>query len=332
MEPKLELAPQDLKSGEEVRWCPGCDDYAILNSVQRAMANLGVPREKLCVISGIGCSSRFPYYLETYGFHGIHGRALPIATGVKLANPELSVWVATGDGDALSIGGNHLIHALRRNVDLNILLFNNEIYGLTKGQFSPTSRQGLRTKASPHGTVERPFNPVSVAVGAGGTFVARCLAADTKHTAAVLEEAARHRGTAFVEILQNCVIFNDGAFGPITERKRRAETTVRLAHGQPIVYGVDGDKGLKFDGFRLVECSAEEASTWDAATETAAPALLLAEIDRTGDLPDLLGVFRSIEAPAYEETVHDQIAAVIEERGKGSLKEIVYSGEMWTVE
>ena len=332
MKMPLKLAPKDFKSGEEVRWCPGCDDYAILNSVQRAMANLGIPREKLCVISGIGCSSRFPYYLDTYGFHGIHGRALAIATGVKLANPDLSVWVATGDGDALSIGGNHLIHALRRNVDVNILLFNNEIYGLTKGQYSPTSQQGLRTKASPHGTVERPFNPLSVAVGAGGTFVARCMAADTKQTAAVLEQAARHRGTAFVEVQQNCVIFNDGTFGPITERKQRTETTVRLVHGEPIVFGADSDRGLKLDGFRLVECPAEEAMTWDAATDTAAPALMLAEIDRTGGLPLPFGVFRSVEAPAFEATVHDQIAAVTEERGASNLKDLVYSGEMWTVE
>jgi len=326
------LTKKDLKSDQEIRWCPGCDDYAILSSLQSAMANLGVPKEKQCVISGIGCSSRLPYYMGTYGMHSIHGRALAIATGVKVANPELSVWVATGDGDGLSIGGNHMIHTLRRNLDLNILLFNNEIYGLTKGQYSPTSRQGLVTKASPYGTVERPFNPLTMAIGAGGTFVARTLAANPKHVTAILEEAAKHHGTSFVEIYQNCVIFNDGAFDGVAPKKARAERTVELIPGEPMIYGKERDKGLRFEGLSVVPCAASEASVWDAGGDSAAAALLMAEIDRDEELPVPVGIFRRVDRTVYEDDVHEQVRAVTEERGAGTLEALLHAGETWTVE
>jgi 2-oxoglutarate/2-oxoacid ferredoxin oxidoreductase subunit beta len=326
------LNRKDLKSDQEVRWCPGCDDYAILSAVQKTMAGLGIAREDFCVVSGIGCSSRFPYYMNTFGFHGIHGRALPIATGIKIANPRLSVWVATGDGDALSIGGNHLIHTLRRNVDLNILLFNNEIYGLTKGQYSPTSREGQVTKASPFGTVERPFDPVSVALGAGATFVARCIAADPKQLVATLEVAAKHEGTSFIEILQNCVIFNDDAFDAFAGKRQRADRTVNLVDGEKIVFGADREHGLRFDGFSVVRCSAADASTWDAGMESPAAALLLAGLGRTGDLPLPLGIFRDVEAPSYERQVHEQVRAATEQQGRKTLEDLVHSGETWTVD
>jgi len=217
------LTKKDLRSDQEVRWCPGCGDYAILNSVQGALAKMGIPRENLVMVSGIGCSSRFPYYMNTYGFHSIHGRAPAFATGIRMANPKLSVWLVTGDGDGLSIGGNHLVHILRRNVDVKILLFNNEIYGLTKGQYSPTSRLGLRTKATPYGSIDNPFNPLTVALGAGATFVARTIDTDAKHLTGILEAAAAHEGSAFIEIFQNCVIFNDKVFDEVAEKKVRAE-------------------------------------------------------------------------------------------------------------
>ncbi|MEW6074522.1 MAG: 2-oxoacid:ferredoxin oxidoreductase subunit beta [Planctomycetota bacterium] len=331
MSEQTTLTKKDMKSDQEVRWCPGCDDYAILSTMQGVLANLGIPREKMCIVSGIGCSSRFPYYMSTYGFHGIHGRAAAIATGVKIANPDLSVWVVTGDGDGLSIGGNHFIHAIRRNLDINILLFNNEIYGLTKGQYSPTSQTGLVTKASPNGTVERPFNPISVAVGAGGSFVARTLAGDPKHSAEVFTQAARHHGTSFVEIFQNCVIFNDGTFDAVAEKKVRAERTIDLVPGQPLVYGAARDKGLRFAGFSVERCAATEASVWDPEARSAAAALLLAEIGRDGDLPVPIGIFRRVAAPVYEEALHAQIAAVKAKRGPGSLHDLIHAGETWTV-
>ena len=327
----IQLTKKDLKSDQEVRWCPGCDDYAILSTMQGVLAKLGVPKERLCIVSGIGCSSRFPYYMDTFGFHGIHGRACAIASGVKIANPELSVWIVTGDGDGLSIGGNHLIHTVRRNLDLNILLFNNEVYGLTKGQYSPTSQTGLVTKASPYGTVERPFNPISVAVGAGGSFVARTLASDPKHSAEVFAMAAAHRGTSFVEIFQNCVIFNDGTFEAVSEKKARGERTINLVHGEPMIYGDNRDKGLKFEGFSVVRCPVSEASVWDAECESAAAALLLAEVGRTTEMPVPIGLFRRVKAPVFEDDLHGQIDAVKAKRGIGDMKDLVYSGDCWTV-
>src|SRR5215831_18450616 len=245
MSTETKLAKKDFVSDQDVRWCPGCGDYAILSQVQKVLPELGVPRENFVFISGIGCSSRFPYYVNTYGFHSIHGRAPAIATGVKVSRPELSVWVVTGDGDALSIGGNHLIHVLRRNVDLNILLFNNRIYGLTKGQYSPTSEPGKITKSTPLGSVDRPFEPLALALGAAGTFVARSLDVEAKHLQEILRRAHAHRGTSFVEILQNCNIFNDGAFETLTDKERKAEHQLILEHGKPLVFGAKRDKGIR---------------------------------------------------------------------------------------
>ena len=325
------LTKKDFKSDQEVRWCPGCGDYAILSCVQSTMADLGVPKENIVFVSGIGCSSRFPYYMDTYGFHTIHGRAPALATGIKVANPELSVWIVTGDGDGLSIGGNHLIHILRRNLDVNILLFNNEIYGLTKGQYSPTSRQGIKTKASPFGSVDNPFNPISLALGAGATFVARTLDTYQKHMDGVFKAAARHQGTAFIEIFQNCVIFNDKVFDEVADKKARAERTVDLRPGQPIVYGADGDKGLRIDGYDLRECGLDQASVWDAGTSSSAPAMLFADIDRDADLPTPIGIFRQVERPRLESEIHAQIDEVTSRMGPGDLKELVYAGDTWTV-
>src|SRR5688572_13760803 len=269
------LTKKDLKSDQEVRWCPGCGDYAILNIVQGVVAELGVPREKLCFVSGIGCSSRFPYYMNTYGFHSIHGRAPAVATGLKTANPNLHVWMVTGDGDGLSIGGNHLAHILRRNVDVKILLFNNEIYGLTKGQYSPTSPLGLRTKTSPMGAVDRPFNPISFALGCGATFVARTIDTHQKHMEDVLRAAAAHKGAAFVEIFQNCVIFNDGCFDDVANRTVRDDKTVDLRPGQPMVYGKGGDKGLALSGFDVKTVSADQADVWKTDVVSSGPAFVL---------------------------------------------------------
>src|SRR5512137_2089932 len=246
-----QISPKDFKSDQEVRWCPGCGDHAVLSSVQKALSELGIPREKFAFISGIGCSSRFPYYMNTYGFHGIHGRASAIATGVKTANPELSVWQITGDGDALAIGGNHFIHAIRRNIDVNIILFNNEIYGLTKGQYSPTSNIGLVTKTSPFGTVEEPFSVGELVIGAKGKFFARTLDSNVSLSTQIYIEAAKHKGTSVVEVLQNCVIFNDGIHDGVAGREVRDDRTIILKHGEPMIFGKDNDKGLVLDGLKL---------------------------------------------------------------------------------
>ncbi len=326
------LTKKDLKSDQEVRWCPGCGDYAILNCMQGVLADIGVPREKLVMVSGIGCSSRFPYYMNTYGFHSIHGRAPAIATGIKQVNPDLSVWLVTGDGDGLSIGGNHLIHMLRRNVDVKILLFNNEIYGLTKGQYSPTSRVGLRTKATPFGSIDRPFDPISLALGAGATFVARTIDTHQKHMAEIFKAAAQHKGTALIEIFQNCVIFNDKVFDEVADKKVRAERTVDLVPGDPIVYGADNDKGLALDGYGLSRVSSDKASVWNPSTTSAAPAMVMAEVERGGELPVPIGIFRRVSRPAFEDEVVAQVHDVTEKQGKGGLKDLIYSGDLWTVE
>ncbi len=325
------LTKKDFKSDQEVRWCPGCGDYAILNVVQGVLADLGISKERLVMVSGIGCSSRFPYYMDTYGFHGIHGRAPAIATGIKVANPELAVWLVTGDGDGLSIGGNHLIHILRRNLDVKILLFNNEIYGLTKGQYSPTSQLGLKTKATPFGSVDHPFNPLSVALGAGASFVARTIDTHMKHMETVFKAAAAHRGAAFIEIFQNCVIFNDKVFDEVADKKVRDERTVDLRPGEPIVFGGDTKKGIKIDGFDVRLCAPDEASVWNPSTSSAAPAMLFADIPRGGDLPTPIGIFRSAPRALFEDAVHAQIASVTKKKGSGALKELVYSGDLWTV-
>ncbi|HED65938.1 MAG TPA: 2-oxoacid:ferredoxin oxidoreductase subunit beta [Planctomycetes bacterium] len=331
MTPEATLTKKDLKSDQEVRWCPGCGDYAILNCVQGVVAKLGIPRENVMFVSGIGCSSRFPYYMNTYGFHTIHGRAPSFASGIKIANPDLSVWIVTGDGDALSIGGNHLIHILRRNFDVNILLFNNEIYGLTKGQYSPTSKRGAVTKASPYGSLDNPFNPISLALGAGATFVARTIDSDQKHMARVLEAAAAHKGTSFVEVYQNCVIFNDGAFDDVADKKVRSDRTVDLVPGEPIVYGKERDKGLRIEGFGVEACAASDASVWNAGIPSPAPAMLFASIERGGELPDPIGIFRSVDAPCYEDDLHAQMAAVTEKKGPGKLEDLIYAGDTWEV-
>jgi 2-oxoglutarate/2-oxoacid ferredoxin oxidoreductase subunit beta len=309
----IPLRAKDFKSDQEVRWCPGCGDYAILAAVQSLLPELGTPREKFVFVSGIGCSSRLPYYMNTYGMHSIHGRAPAIATGLAIAHPDLSVWVVTGDGDALSIGGNHLIHALRRNVNLKILLFNNRIYGLTKGQFSPTSEFGKVTKTSPRGSVDHPFNPMSLAIGAGASFAARTVASDRTHLTATLRQAAAHHGTAFVEIYQNCDIFNDGAFDMFVRPEGRAAWSVLLESGQPLIFGEHGEKGIVRDpdGLGLdvaVNPDPADVVIHDPARENPSYAFALSRVgEDTAGRPTPLGVLRAVEGwPTYEELVAEQ--------------------------
>ena len=330
------LTAKDFQSDQEVRWCPGCGDYAILHAVQTVFPQLGIPREKFVVISGIGCSSRFPYYMNTYGFHTIHGRAPAVATGVKIANPELDVWVVTGDGDALSIGGNHLIHAMRRNVGLKILMFNNRIYGLTKGQYSPTSERGKKTKSSPYGSVDRPVNPISLALGAECTFVARSVDVYQKHLVEVLRAAAAHRGTAYVEIYQNCNIFNNGAFESITDRSVRAERNLELKHGEPIVFGKEKDKALRWTGvrFEIMERGEngfpEEPLRHDAHSADPTLAFALSRLEPP-DYPVPIGVFRDVEAPVLETDMWEQMEEVKRRRGPGEIEVLLTAGETWEV-
>jgi len=327
-----QLKAKDFKSDQEVRWCPGCGDYSIISGVQNTLADLGVRKENVVFVSGIGCSSRFPYYMETYGMHGIHGRANAIATGVKVANPELDVWVITGDGDGLSIGGNHMIHSLRRNVGMKIVLFNNEIYGLTKGQYSPTSPQGLKTKTSPFGSVDAPFNPIQLALGAGATFVARTMDVNPKHMKETLRQAAAHKGAAFVEIWQNCVIFNDNAFKGWTEKAVRDEMTINLEAGKPMIFGKEQDKGLRAEGCHIAVVGADEATIWDPTQDSAGPAFLMAQLDRMPEMPRPMGVLRDIKAPTLEDLIHEQVNEVIDRKGGGDLKDLIYTHDVWTVE
>ena len=326
-----QLKAKDFKSDQEVKWCPGCGDYSIISGVQNTLASVGVKKENVVFISGIGCSSRFPYYMDTYGMHGIHGRANAIATGVKVANPELDVWVITGDGDGLSIGGNHMIHSLRRNVGLKIILFNNEIYGLTKGQYSPTSPQGLKTKTSPFGSLDAPFDPMQLALGAGATFVARTMDVSPKHMKATLAIAAKHKGAAFVEVWQNCVIFNDDTFKGWTEKAVRDEMTISLEAGQPMIYGKERNKGLKFADGQIVKCAAAEAGVWDPTQDSPGQAFLMSQLDRNPDMPRPMGVLRQVNRPAYENQVHDQVHEVEDKRGTGELKDLVYTPDVWEV-
>lgn len=329
------LTRKDFDPGVDVRWCPGCGDYSILRAVQNVFPELGIPRERFVVVSGIGCSSRFPYYMHTFGFHTIHGRAPAVATGLKLSRPDLSVWVVTGDGDALSIGGNHLIHACRRNVDLKILMFNNRIYGLTKGQFSPTSEVGKKTKSSPMGSVDVPFNPLSVALGAEASFVARTVDVSPQHLQAVLRRAAAHRGTAFVEIYQNCTIFNDGAFDSMTEKANRPSALLDLQHGRPMVFD-GGRKGLRLRGldFEVVTLgsgiSESDLCVHDESAESPALAFLLSRLEGP-KFPVPIGVLRAASRPTFEEGIHGQIERATE-RGAGDLDRLLSSGETWTVE
>ena len=327
-----QLKAKDFKSDQEVRWCPGCGDYSIIASLQSVLAELGRDKDNTVMVSGIGCSSRFPYYMDTYGFHSIHGRANAIATGVQVANPDLETWVITGDGDGLSIGGNHMIHSLRRNVNLKIILFNNEIYGLTKGQYSPTTPQGQRTKTTPYGSVDAPFNPMQLALGAGATFVARTLDTRPKHMKAVLKEAAAHKGAAFVEVWQNCVIFNDACFKGWTDKKVRDEMTVNIEAGQPMIFGAEKDKGLKSEGCHIQVVPAAEASIWDPTHDSPGPAFLMSQLDKDPSMPRPFGVLRKVEAPTLDELVHEQINQVTEKNGEGNIKDLIYTPDAWVID
>jgi|TARA_B100000945_G_C20363742_1_gene588510 2-oxoglutarate ferredoxin oxidoreductase subunit beta len=329
------LTKKDFVSDQEVRWCPGCGDYAILSSVQKVFPDLGIPKENFLIVSGIGCSSRFPYYMDTYGFHSIHGRAPAVATGAKIANPELSVWLVTGDGDAMSIGGNHFIHILRRNVDLNILMFNNQIYGLTKGQYSPTSEMGKVTKSTPMGSLDYPFNPPQLALGANGTFIARTIDRDQKHLGSILKEANNHNGTSFIEIYQNCNIFNDGAFSELTEKETKADTQLVLEHGQPMAFGLDNQKGLKLDGsnFIVVEIG-DKYSKDDILVHNKFDrnlGMLLSGITYTPNLPVPLGILYQEQKPSYEQMLIEQIDESIKSKGKGDLQKTLLGTNHWTV-
>jgi 2-oxoglutarate ferredoxin oxidoreductase subunit beta len=330
------LTKKDFQSDQEVRWCPGCGDYAILSAVQTVLPSLGIPKEKFVVVSGIGCSSRFPYYIDTFGFHSIHGRAPAIASGVKIARPDLEVWVATGDGDALSIGGNHLIHTLRRNLGVKIVMFNNRIYGLTKGQYSPTSEVGKRTKSTPFGSIDLPFNPLSLALGAGATFVARTVDIFQKHLKEVLHQAADHQGSAYIEVYQNCNIFNDGAFSYMTEKEARNEQTLYLEHGQPLIFGKDKNRGVRLHGTQLevIEFSdgfgPDDCLVWNESDPNPTIAFMVAQM-RFPEFPTPVGVLRSVEKPTYEAGVVTQIEQQIEAQGQGTLQDLIYSGELWTV-
>jgi 2-oxoglutarate/2-oxoacid ferredoxin oxidoreductase subunit beta len=332
------LTKKDFESNQDVRWCPGCGDYAVLAQIQKLLPTLGIPRENFAFISGIGCSSRFPYYMETYGMHSIHGRAPAIASGLKLARPDLSVWVVTGDGDALAIGGNHFIHAMRRNVDLKIILLNNRIYGLTKGQYSPTSEMGKKTKTTPFGSIDRPFSPVSVALGTGATFVARALDTDLPHLQNVLARAARHKGTAFVEIYQNCIVFNDGAYDNLTDKATRDDARVLLEHGKPMVFGKERNRGIRMRGMvpevvTLGENGVTEADllVHDEHAANGGLAFLLSQLESPA-FPVPLGVFRALEMPTYQERNADQMEAARQAKGRGDLASLLNSGDTWTIE
>lgn len=331
---------KDFKSDQYVRWCPGCGDHAIVNTLQKAMAELGVAPEDTVVISGIGCSSRLPYYMGTYGFHTIHGRGAAIATGVKVANPKLSVWQVTGDGDCMAIGGNHFIHSVRRNVDMNIVLMNNKIYGLTKGQYSPTSPRGFVSKSSPYGTVEEPFIPAELALGARGNFFARSLDVDMNTSKDVLVAAARHHGASVVEILQNCVIFNDGIHNYISDKTTRAERTIILRHGEKMVFGANNDKGIVLDGFKLKAVTIgqdgytmDDVLVHDATEPDNALHFKLAMMGCMGDtdMPVAMGVIRNVDAPTYDACVEQQVEEVKNKKKDHNLMELLMQGETWEV-
>jgi len=333
----VKFTAKDFSSDQDVRWCPGCGDYSVLAQVQRVLPDFNIPKEKIVFISGIGCSSRFPYYMNTYGFHGIHGRATAIATGLKIARPDLMVWIATGDGDGLSIGGNHMIHILRRNVDVNILMFNNQIYGLTKGQYSPTSEMGKITKSTPYGSVDMPFNPASLALGSGGTFVARTLDRDPKHMQTVIKRAAEHKGTSFVEVYQNCNVFNDGAFFQFTEKETKSDSVVFLEHGKPLIFGKESDKGVKLDGFSPVVVSLKDGqhSVNDLLIhneQDSTLAFILANMTYNHELPRPVGIFLAIDRPRYEDEMAKQIDSAVSKRGRGSLEKLLNSGDTWVIQ
>ena len=333
----LKYTIKDFKSENEIRWCAGCGDFAIINAVQRAMAEMGIPKEQFAVISGIGCSSRFPYYMSTFGFHTIHGRATAVASGVKAANPELSVWVMTGDGDAMAIGGNHFIHLIRRNIDINLVLFNNRIYGLTKGQYSPTSDRGFVSKTSPFGTVEDPFVPGQLVIGARGTFFARSVDGNLKLSQSIFTDAEKHKGTSVVEVLQNCVIFNNGIHSEITDPNHRADRQLILEHGKPMLFGAENEKGLVFDKgkLRVVKIGEDGITESDILVHDAKeedPTLHMALINmKLPDFPVALGVIRSVPAPVYDGEMEAQIKAVQKNSKITCMDELLNSGNTWEV-
>lgn len=331
-----QYTPKDFKADIDVRWCAGCGGFSILAQVQRIMPEIGVPKEKIVFVSGIGCSSRFPYYMDVYGFHSIHGRALAIASGLKVSRPDLSVWVATGDGDCMSIGGNHMIHASRRNVDINVLMFNNEIYSLTKGQFSPTSRVGQKTKSSPFGVLDDPFNPSSLALGAGSTFVARGYDKDPSQLKYLFQRAAQHKGFSFVEIYTNCVIFNDGAFDEYTRKETRSTSTITLEHNKPLVFGPKNELGIIMDGYRpkVVNLDDGTYSVNDVIVhneQDSTLALILSDMSFHPELPRPMGVIYAEPRPTYDEKVTWQINDVIERKGEGKIEDLMRGDEWWEI-
>lgn len=332
----ITYSPKDFKSDQYVRWCPGCGDHAVLSCLHKAMAEVGTSPDDMAVISGIGCSSRLPYYMNTYGFHTIHGRGAAIATGVKTARPDISVWLVTGDGDCLAIGGNHFIHAVRRNVDLNIVLMNNKIYGLTKGQYSPTSDRGFVSKSSPYGTVEDPFIPAELTLGARGNFFARGIDTDAANLTAIFAQSARHRGAAVTEVLVNCVIFNNGTHTRITDREVRADRTIFLHHGEKMIFGKNRDKGLVLDGLKLKAVTIgedgytmDDVLVHDAHERDNTLHFMLAMM--SGAMPVALGIIRDVDAPTYEESVHQQIAEVKAKKKAHTLRDMLLAGDTWEV-
>ena len=331
------LTNKDFTSNQEVKWCPGCGDYAILRSMQKALPQIDKNKEDFVFISGIGCSSRFPYYMNTYGFHSIHGRAPAFATGIKLANPNLSVWQITGDGDALAIGGNHFIHALRRNIDINILLFNNEIYGLTKGQFSPTSKKGIKTKSNPHGTTDEPFSPSDLAIGAQGTFFARVVDTNPKLMQKIFLEAESHRGTSLIEILQNCVIFNDKTFAPITAKEVKQDSQLMLEHGKPMLFGAESNKGIVLNGFKLEVVTIgengiteEDILMHNAKEQDPTLHSMLARM-RPPEFPAALGIIRAVDRPTFDSGVLNQLEYEKENAKFNTVDELLQSGDTWEI-
>lgn len=332
----IEYTPKDFKSPLEVRWCAGCGSYSILSQVQKILAGLKIPREKYAFISGIGCSSRFPYYVNTYGIHGIHGRAIIIASGLKIARPDLSVWVVTGDGDCMSIGGNHLIHSARRNIGLKVLMFNNEIYSLTKGQASPTTQFQQPTKSTPWGNIDYSFNPVTLALGSGSTFVARTFDRDPKHMQRILERASKHNGFAFIEIYTNCVIYNDGAFDLYTSAETRKEHSVLLEHGKPLIFGNNNDKGIRLDGFTPTVVSLPEGN-WSVDDllvhneQDSTLAFILANMTFNPELPRPFGIFQAIVKPAYEELIEQQIKTAQEKAPNSSIEDLMKGDDYWEI-
>jgi 2-oxoglutarate ferredoxin oxidoreductase subunit beta len=331
------LTNKDFTSNQEVKWCPGCGDYAILRAMQKALPALERKKEEFVFISGIGCSSRFPYYMNTYGFHTIHGRAPAFATGVKLANPKLSVWQITGDGDALAIGGNHFIHALRRNIDINILLFNNEIYGLTKGQFSPTSKKGIKTKSNPHGTTDEPFSPSDLAIGAQGSFFARVVDTNPKLMQKIFTEAEKHRGTSLIEILQNCVIFNDKTFASITGKEVKQNAQIILEDGKPMLFGPESNKGIILNGFKLQVVTVgennvkeEDILIHDASEQDQSLHTMLARM-RPPEFPAALGIIRSVKRQTFDDGVLNQLEYEKEKAKFRTVDELLKSGETWEI-